>query len=52
MLEKYCPSFAGFYLYFPERRYVAPKLRALVEHVRFRAGKSTRRPPTPRTRES
>jgi len=35
LLERYCPSFAGFYLYFPDRRNLAPKLRALVSHVRF-----------------
>lgn len=26
--------FPGFYLYFPQRRNMAPKLRALIEHVR------------------
>ncbi|TPM35650.1 LysR family transcriptional regulator [Mesorhizobium sp. B2-3-4] len=34
LLEAYCPSFAGFYLYYPSRRNLAPKLRALVDHVR------------------
>lgn len=34
MLESYSPRFAGFYLYFPNRRNLAPKLRALVEHLR------------------
>jgi DNA-binding transcriptional LysR family regulator len=34
ILEEYCPRFAGFYLYYPSRRNVAPKLRALVDHVR------------------
>jgi DNA-binding transcriptional LysR family regulator len=34
VLERYCPPFAGFYLYFPDRRNLAPKLRALVKHVR------------------
>jgi DNA-binding transcriptional LysR family regulator len=34
LLEAYCPRFAGFYLYYPSRRNVAPKLRALIEHVR------------------
>lgn len=33
ILEDYCPSFAGFYLYYPSRRNVAPKLRALVDHL-------------------
>lgn len=34
LLEEYRPPFAGFFLYFPNRRNLAPKLRALVEHVR------------------
>lgn len=34
LLEEYLPSFAGFYLYFPQRLHMAPKLRALVDHVR------------------
>jgi DNA-binding transcriptional LysR family regulator len=33
VLEDYCPYFAGFHLYYPSRRNVAPKLRALVEYV-------------------
>lgn len=33
VLEDYCPRFAGFYLYYPSRRNVAPKLRALVNHL-------------------
>lgn len=36
VLEDYCPHFAGFYLYYPSRRNVAPKLRALVEHLQHR----------------
>ena len=37
ILEDYCPRFAGFYLYYPSRRNMAPKLRALVDHLqRFR----------------
>jgi len=36
MLEDFLPPFPGFYLYFPQRRYVAPKLRALIDHVRCR----------------
>jgi DNA-binding transcriptional LysR family regulator len=34
VLERFTPPFAGFYLYFPDRRNLAPKLRALVSHVR------------------
>ncbi|HET6389346.1 LysR family transcriptional regulator [Hyphomicrobium sp.] len=33
LLEEYCPYFAGFYLYYPNRRNLAPKLRALIDHV-------------------
>ena len=36
VLEGYCPSFSGFFLYFPDRRNLAPKLRALIDHVRYR----------------
>jgi DNA-binding transcriptional LysR family regulator len=34
LLGDYLPPFPGFYLYFPQRRNMAPKLRALVDHVR------------------
>lgn len=34
ILEDYCPFFPGFYLYYPSRKNLAPKLRALVDHVR------------------
>ena len=34
VLDEWLPPFAGFYLYFPSRRTVAPKLRALIDHVR------------------
>lgn len=34
LLQDYCPPFAGFFLYYPSRRNLAPKLRALVDHVR------------------
>ncbi|UXN76027.1 LysR family transcriptional regulator (plasmid) [Devosia sp. A8/3-2] len=33
LLREYLPDFAGFFLYFPSRRNLAPKLRALVDHV-------------------
>ncbi|WP_420142113.1 LysR family transcriptional regulator [Sphingomonas sp.] len=35
LLEEYCPPFPGFFLYFPNRRNLAPKLRALVDHVKL-----------------
>ena len=34
LLEDYLPPFPGFYLYFPNRRNMAPKLRALINHVK------------------
>lgn len=33
VLEDYLPPFPGFFLYFPNRHHMAPKLRALVDHV-------------------
>jgi DNA-binding transcriptional LysR family regulator len=38
LLEDYLPSFPGFFLYFPQRRNMAPKLRALVDHLRDYGG--------------
>lgn len=38
MLEDYCPTFPGFYLYYPSRRNLAPKLRAFIDHVRLPRG--------------
>lgn len=34
VLEAYCPSFPGFYLYYPSRRNMAPKLRAFVDYLK------------------
>jgi DNA-binding transcriptional LysR family regulator len=36
LLEEYCPRFPGFFLYFADRRNLPPKLRALIDHVRYR----------------
>ncbi|KZD01045.1 LysR family transcriptional regulator [Oceanibaculum pacificum] len=36
LLEEFCPSFPGFFLYFSSRRNLAPKLRALVDFVKSR----------------
>lgn len=36
VLERFCPPFPGFFLYYPDRRNHAPRLRALVDHVRRR----------------
>ena len=35
VLEQWCPPFQGFFLCFPSRRNLAPKLRALIDHVRM-----------------
>jgi DNA-binding transcriptional LysR family regulator len=34
LLDEYCPAFPGFYLFYPSRRNLAPKLRAFVDHAR------------------
>ena len=34
VLETYLPQFPGFYLYFPQRTDMSPKLRAMADHVR------------------
>ena len=34
VLKNYCPPYPGFHLYYPNRRNLTPKLRALVDHVR------------------
>lgn len=36
LLEEFLPPFPGFFLYFPGRRHVPPKLRALIDHARYR----------------
>lgn len=34
ILEDYMEPFPGFFLYFPARRHMAPKLRAFIDHLR------------------
>jgi DNA-binding transcriptional LysR family regulator len=34
VLSEYAPTSAGYYLYYPQRSQVHPKLRAFIEHVR------------------
>jgi DNA-binding transcriptional LysR family regulator len=36
MLEEFCPPFPGFFLYYPNRRNMPLKLRALVDYLRQR----------------
>jgi DNA-binding transcriptional LysR family regulator len=42
VLEEFSMPFAGFYLYYPQRRHASPALRALVDHLR-RARRPRRR---------
>lgn len=42
VLDDYLKPFPGFYLYYPNRHHLAPKLRALIDHVRaFREARDT-----------
>ncbi|WP_035674209.1 LysR family transcriptional regulator [Bradyrhizobium liaoningense] len=41
VLEAYCPFFPGFFLYFPDRRNLPPKLRSLIDHVRYRPARKS-----------
>ena len=34
LLGEFLPPFPGFFLYFPQRQNMAPKLRALIEHIK------------------
>jgi len=33
VLEEYCPTFPGYYLYYPQRRQASPALRALIDYL-------------------
>jgi DNA-binding transcriptional LysR family regulator len=35
VLNQFAPASAGFYLYYPKRSQVLPKLRAFIEHIRL-----------------
>jgi DNA-binding transcriptional LysR family regulator len=37
ILEKWCPTFPGYYLYHPSRRQTPPALAALIAALRYRA---------------
>jgi DNA-binding transcriptional LysR family regulator len=43
ILEEFCPRFPGFFLFYPSRRNMAPKLRVLMKHYAAFA----QRPDTP-----
>lgn len=34
VLDPFCPLLPGFFLFYPNRRHLAPKLRAMVDHVK------------------
>jgi DNA-binding transcriptional LysR family regulator len=34
VLEEFCEPFAGYYLYYPQRRHASAALRALIDHLR------------------
>ena len=36
VLEPYCVPFPGFFLYYPSRAHLAPKLQALVDFLKVR----------------
>lgn len=36
LLEEFCPPFPGFYLYYPTRRNMPPKLRVLIDYLKQR----------------
>ena len=36
MLEEWCPPFAGYHLYYPNRRHVSPAFAVVVEALRYR----------------
>lgn len=38
LLADFAPAYSGFYLFYPSRRNLAPKLRALIDHVRAHRG--------------
>jgi DNA-binding transcriptional LysR family regulator len=44
VLDAYCPPFPGYFLYYPSRSNVAPKLRALVDFLTKRKAGRSRRP--------
>lgn len=45
VLEPFCPPFPGYFLYYPSRAHIAPKLKAFVEFMRYRPSGATARAP-------
>jgi DNA-binding transcriptional LysR family regulator len=46
VLADWCPTFAGYHLYYPSRRQLAPAFGLLVNALRFNAKKSATRSAT------
>ncbi len=44
VLDAYCPPFPGYFLYYPSRSNIAPKLQALVDFLRRRKAGRARKP--------
>lgn len=42
VLADFCPPFPGYFLYYPSRAHVAPKLKALVDFLKVKKGKEKR----------
>jgi DNA-binding transcriptional LysR family regulator len=38
VLEDWCPSFEGFFVYYPSRRHMRPALRAFVDFFKVSSG--------------
>jgi DNA-binding transcriptional LysR family regulator len=39
VLDEFCTSFPGFYLYYPQRKHASPALRALIDYLRRSRGR-------------
>ena len=39
VLDRYCPQVPGYFLYYPSRTHLAPKLKALVDFLKSRGGR-------------
>ena len=42
VLDAYCPQTPGFFLYYPSRHQVMPKLRAFIDHATMAIGVAVR----------
>lgn len=52
VLDTFCPPFPGYFLYYPSRAHLSPKLAALVEFLRVRTGRAADRPAQRATRRA